>query len=306
MPPKRFYRKKAKTDDDPLKAMMASLNAAVDKIQGGTEKAVAKRVVSKPRVSAALLAMAAFVKLVVLTIDVGLRKPGLAVLEIWWDPDHERPCVHIRYVTADSVVPDGVRNVKSLKTERNIDLLKQYIHKKHADLLPPDLTHIFIERQHSKGSRVICTMAYVLYAWLPEAYAKYNTDNTPKCLMVSAKLKTQHFSKKETNTRPKRKRIVYKDMETYIPSQGAEMAALFARQIKGDTAKFDMCDAVAQAVAWFTYNVKRPDGRAPPPRPPDSDSEFSDEDVDDTLPRVKAVAPSDPSPFTFNSAGYIV
>ena len=81
-------------------------------------------------------------------------------------------------------------------------------------------------------------------------------------------------------------------METYIPSQGAEMAALFARQIKGDTAKFDMCDAVAQAVAWFTYNVKRPDGRAPPPRPPDSDSEFSDEDVDDTLPRVKAVAPS--------------
>lgn len=289
-----------------MKAMMASINAVVDTVQGD-KKASVPTAPRKPRISTALLSMAAFVKIVVLSIDVGLRKPGLCVTEIWWDPEFDRPRCHIRHVTADSVVPDSVRDVRNLKTERHVELIKKYIHVRNKDFFPPDLTHIFIERQHSKGSRIMGHMSYVLYAWLPEAYAKYHggRKKQPEVMMVSAKLKTKHFSRKETNTRPKRKRIVYKDMLEYIPDQGPEMTALFNAKIKGNDAKFDMCDCVAQAVAWFTYNVKRPDGKAPRVVV-DSDSEFSDEEEEDGLPRVKTRGPPRAAPFVFNSKGDIV
>ena len=194
-----------------------------------------------------------------LNIDPGLRRPGASVAKYWWDQEHERARCRVAVAMADPVVPDTVKNVKTVPITRHIQYLKQYLHAHAAALFHPKLDFILIEQQPSRGTRSIYTISYVMYAIIGDIYLHYNPhrkDDPPKVDFASSGLKTKHMPKERTQTRPMRKRAVFEDMMVYLRKQSPKELAL-AQRLQRHTAKFDICDTIAQGLAWFTIHVKR-------------------------------------------------
>jgi hypothetical protein len=154
----------------------------------------------------------------------------------------------------DPTVPSSVRNVNRLGVTKNVDAMREYLHRHEATFFTPATDLVLIESQHGRSKRLTQVLSFVAYTWFCER-ARERGLSWVSVQMVSAKRKTAHLPRRQTCTRPLRKVAVFQDMQTFLKDECHD--AELAERIKRHPCRFDISDAIAQAVAWFAAFVPR-------------------------------------------------
>jgi hypothetical protein len=189
-------------------------------------------------------------KLRILSIDVGTRQPGIAVVDVKRSPvDGRLTAFDPITVMSDPMVPSTVRNVRTRGTTKMTESAVDYFCKVHVRStigMRPDV--ILIEVPKAVRNRQIQVIGHVIQAiclvTLPRAHV----------CMVSARLKTDHLPPGQ-HARAKvddkyRKNIVAERMQILLKRFGHDKLAAL---IDAHTCRWDMSDALGMLHAWALY-----------------------------------------------------
>lgn len=230
------------------------------------------------------------------SIDPGIRDPGFVVVDVWWTAEDCTPAAHAKcrhtktrflcrcmpqftlHVALGEEVVGGEVNLKKAAVPEYLVPLMEYFAEFQEVLFSPDTDFVLVEQQdtnphrnrfQSTNTRLLPTNASIgcfVHALLaPKMYSQASPST--QVTFVKPTWKTETAELPKSCTRIQRKKaameIVKKLMEV------REQQALWTI-IRKHRAKWDICDALCQALRYFVHSFPAATWlqKFPPPPPP--------------------------------------
>lgn len=197
-------------------------------------------------------------RLTVLSIDVGMRRPGIVCTEFWRVADADTGETHLRFrpklMRADPVIPSEFSKPTAAETT---EFMVAYFERCAATLFDPAVNVYLIEHQLNHFNKMMGVLSHVMQTCILTLYRKYNPEATvvPPVFLVTASRKTTGASKESTASKYGRKDVVFHVTQGVLKESGYLGTAA---NIANHESRFDMSDAFFMAYQWLCHQWSIP------------------------------------------------
>ena len=194
----------------------------------------------------------------VLSFDPGARRPGIAVVDLWWsdDPKAEWPRLRPLLLMGDPLVPSSIKNVKRYGSTQCVKALMAYFATHQQAMFQdfaPDVA--IIETQKGLNNRLVDKLSVAMFIECSHAHELYGAPEDMRVTMCPATWKTQGLGVPPgTASYNARKEAAVAKTQDLLRANGFGATA---DNLVGHEAQRDVSDAFMQAVQFFMHTVKR-------------------------------------------------
>ena len=190
----------------------------------------------------------------ILSIDPGTRKPGIAVVQVWWDRGGEDPWprYNLEVLLGDPIIPSTIPNAITFGVFRSVPYFDQFF-RAHAETLFADpIDFIVVEQPHGQKGRFAPLCSLAVYGMLQAGQERYGIRGDPTITMCSSKWKTAGLGVEAGDEHyDKRKDACVEQTEWLLQRNGMVQTA---QQVRGHVARNDISDAFMQALQFFMHH----------------------------------------------------